>query len=310
MAETGGGNGLRRATPAAFLLVIMLAVAALLWPRGDERAGLAALVVFDPTGDPARVAAVYDHLAVVLAEVADRPVAARVVATTAEVHRLAADGDIFFFGPDALALQLAAGEFKPVVAARRPPPRNLRPRGVLVRRRAAPETAAPWRTHPGRTVLGDSVSLVVTGAWRMDADALPPVGAIAAGPDPWDHAPALHALRLGGYDYALVRQWDADRFFAQGLLTAAVWSVQETTPPVPDLVLLAPRSLATGRRLALGEALTRVGREDDGPATAATSLGRGLAQLHLTGFNLLVEPDFERVRRLAGPDPAAPGREP
>lgn len=310
MAELPAGNGLRRATPAAFLLVIVLAVAALLWPHGDERPGQIALVVFDPTGNPARVTAVHGPLAEVLAAVADRPVRVRLAATRAEVQRLAAAGEIFVFGPDALALGLPADDFAPLVAARRPAPRNLRPRGVLVSRRAAAAEVAPWRTRPGRTVLGDSVSLAVTGTWRMDDDVPAPAAGVAVGPDPWDHGPVLHALRLGAYDHALVRQWDADRFFAQGLLDTEEWSVRETTPPVPDLVLLAPRSLSAGRRLALAETLARVGREEDGPATAATALARGLAHLHLTGFNLLVEPDFERVRRLAGPDPAARGREP
>jgi hypothetical protein len=169
---------------------------------------------------------------------------------------------------------------------------------VLLRRRSAPPAAAPWRSHPGRTVLGDTVSLAVVGAWSMEAGGPRPAPGVAAGPDPWDHAPVLHALRLGAFDYALVRQWDADRFFAQGLLTTAEWAVTETTPPVPDAVLMAPRRLAPGRRLAIGETLTRVGREDGGADTALTALARGLEELHLAGFNLLVEPDFERVRRL------------
>ncbi len=50
-----------------------------------------------------------------------------------------------------------------------------------------------------------------------------------------------------------------------------------------------------------------MGRHEEG--AVASSLEHGLSRLHLAGFNLLVEPDFERVRRLAGPDPDALGRE-
>ena len=53
-----------------------------------------------------------------------------------------------------------------------------------------------------------------------------------------------------------------------------------------------------------------MGRHGEEAAAAISALERGLALLHLAGFNLLVEPDFERVRRLAGPDAAVPGREP
>lgn len=302
MADVRATVDVRRATPAAFLLVIVLAVAALLWPRSDEQAGATSLVVFDPTGDETRLAAVYAPLADVLAEATGLPVAVRRVGTVAEVRALAGAGDVYLFGPDGLALRLAPVDYVPVVAARRPPPRNLRPRGVLLRRRGAAATDAPWRTHPARTVLGDSVSLVTTGAWLMDSAVPRPAPGVAVGPDPLDHAPALHALRLGAYDYALVRQWDADRFFVQGLLEPAEWTVTEATPPVPDTVLMAPRRLAPGRRLALGENLGRVGREDGEEAAAAAALARGLDKLRLAGFNLLVEPDFERVRRLVVAD--------
>jgi hypothetical protein len=131
----------------------------------------------------------------------------------------------------------------------------------------------------------------------LDDGAPLPARLPASGPDPFDHAPALHALRLGCYEFALVRQWDAERFLAAGLLDAESWTTTAVTPPVPDLVLMAPRSLAAGRRLALGEALTRLGRESDAEPAAARALTAGLASIQLAGFNLLMEADLDRLRR-------------
>jgi hypothetical protein len=106
----------------------------------------------------------------------------------------------------------------------------------------------------------------------------------------------LHALRLGGYTHAVVRQWDADRFRAQGLLEAADWTFREVTVPVPDLVVLADRRLQAADRLALGERLAGIGRELADLTPAESELGAALPGLGLAGFNLLLDPDFERVR--------------
>ena len=119
----------------------------------------------------------------------------------------------------------------------------------------------------------------------------------AWGPDPYDHAPVLHAARLGAFDYALVRQWDADRFFAEGLLSPQEWDVEIMTVPVPDIVLFAARSVTAQTRLALGDGLSNLGRDSEEATPAAGVLRQALTFLNLEGFNLLVDPDFELVRR-------------
>jgi hypothetical protein len=106
----------------------------------------------------------------------------------------------------------------------------------------------------------------------------------------------LHAARLGAFDYAVVRQWDADRFFTAGLLTALEWGVEPLTVPVPDVVLMVGPPL-TGSRLEVGDRLAGLGRRTDGQSPAAVQLQVALENLGLVGFNLLVEPDFDLVRR-------------
>jgi hypothetical protein len=189
-----------------------------------------------------------------------------------------------------------------VAAVRRAAPRNLRPRGVLVHRADETPPVAPWATHPDRLVLGDSLCLSAVGAWMLDAAVPAASGQPACGPDPFDHAPALHALRLGNYDYALVRQWDADRFLASGLLDPVAWTTTPVTPPVPDLVLMAPRSVAGARRMSVGENLRRLGREADAAPPGTAALLTGFERLGLAGFNPLLEPDLERLRRRWRPD--------
>lgn len=290
----GGGNGSRRVTAAAAAAVLMLALGALVWPDGGaDRDGLS-LVVFDPSGRVDRVDGVYGPLADLLGEALQRPVQA-VVVTRAEDALAAAEASPgFVLAPDGLALALDRELFQPLVAGRGAVPRNLRPRSVLVWRRAAGAQAQPWRTHPARTVLGDTVSLASCGA--LAAAGGGSAAGLAAGPDPYDHAPALHAARLGGFDYALVRQWDAERFAAAGLLDPAVWATREIGPPTPDIVVMAARDLPRRQRMAAGDALAAAGRADAAAETPAARLAAGLERLQLAGFNPLLEQDLDQVR--------------
>ena len=188
-----------------------------------------------------------------------------------------------------------------MAVGRRAAPRNLRPRGVLVYRKSAGLVKAPWLSRPEATVCGDSLSLTATGMWRRQGgNAAPELAephSCAWGPDPYDHAPTLHAARLGGFDYALVRQWDADRFFADGLLSHLEWGIELMTVPVPDIVIFVSRSVTGKTRLAVGEGLVALGRSPGDQPPAVREVRRAISRLNLAGFNPLVDPDFEFVRR-------------
>ncbi|MFN2371565.1 MAG: hypothetical protein ABR506_10520 [Candidatus Krumholzibacteriia bacterium] len=291
MAEPAAAG--RRLAAAAAAAVLLLALGALLWPHGRDRAGAIPLLVCDPSGRQDRVEAVYEPLARVLAAAAGRPVALQVLPRSGDLRAAAAAGPCFVLAPDGLALDLGRDGFAPVAVGRGPVPRNLRPRSVLVWRRAAGQAAEPWRTRPDRTVLGDTLSLCAGGVFALGGGRADP--GLAAGPDPFDHGPVLHAARLGGFDYALVRQWDADRFLAAGVLDKDAWGVRELTPPVPDIVVMAARALPRSQRLAAGEALAAVGRDARG-GEASDRLAAGLERLQLAGFNLLLDPDLDLVR--------------
>ncbi len=211
-----GGRGRLRAVLAG-VLVLGLAAGALLWPGANPSRGRGVFLVFDSSGSPARETGVYKPLADFLNEFTDHPMDLQVVRTLGAFQERLAEGVDFVFCPDGLALSLEVGDFVPVAVGRRAAPRNLRPRSVLVFRKTAGLVESPWLSRPASTVCGDSLSLTGTGAWRRKGENSVPGPAsplaCAWGPDPYDHAPALHAARLGGFDYALVRQWDADRFF-------------------------------------------------------------------------------------------------
>jgi hypothetical protein len=272
----------------------MLALGALVWPDGGPDRGRLALVVFDPSGRDDRFDAVYRPLADLLGEALQRPVEAVLLTKAGEVLAAANDAPGFVLAPDGLALSLDRERFQPLAAGRGPAPRNLRPRPVLVWRRGAGNEDRPWRTRAGRTVLGDSLSLAACGV--LAASGARPEVELAAGPDPYDHGPVLHAARLGGFDYALVRQWDAERFAAAGLLDPAEWGVRDLGAPTPDIVVMAARDLPRRQRLAAGDALTTVGRGDAAAGTPAARLAAGLERLQLAGFNLLLEPELDQVR--------------
>ena len=294
----GGGRSI---TVLTGVLVLVLALGALLWPGSGPTRGRGVLLVFDSSGDRIRIANVYEPLLQFLNEFTDQPLDLAIVGTVGTFREKLADGVDFVFCPDGLGLSLEAAEFVPVAVGRRAAPRNLRPRGVLVYRKSAGLVKAPWLSRPAATVCGDSLSLTATGIWRRRGveAALEPVVpySCAWGPDPYDHTPVLHAARLGGFDYALVRQWDADRFFADGLLSHLEWGIELMTVPVPDIVIFASRSVSGKTRLAVGDGLAALGRGPKELPPTAREVHRAIGGLNLTGFNLLVDPDFEFVRR-------------
>ena len=272
-----------------------------MWPGGVRTRGRAVFLVFDSTGDRDRITRVYEPFLHFLNELSDDPLDLEVVGTVEAFDEMLAGRVDFVFCPDGLGLSLAAGQYVPLVTGRRAAPRNLRPRGVLVYRKSAGLVSDPWTSRPDATACGDSVSLTATGPWRRGGTEAGPGPAIpdrcAWGPDPYDHAPVLHAARLGGFDYVLVRQWDADRFFTEGLLSPLEWGVELMTVPVPDIVVFGSRSVAGKTLLAVGEVLSALGRSPEDPSPATREVRRAVAGLNLVGFNLLVDPDFELVRR-------------
>ena len=295
--DSGGRRGLGWLTLSASALVVLLAAGSLLWPRSGQQDPAHALLVFDSCGDQERVAQVYEPLRSYLANAGEGTLDLSVVRTVAAFKKQLADRPDYVFAPDGLALTTPSEHYLPLVVGRRSAPRNLRPRGVLVYRIASGDATEPWISHPGRTVLGDSLSLVATGALRQTTAGSRARG-WAAGPDSYDHGPVLHAMRLGAFDYALVRQWDADRFFSDGLLSDSQFAVRDLVDPAPDAVLLVSRQVSRHSRLRCGEGLSGLGRHtSDEEAPLARDLRRGLAGLHLAGFNVLLEPDWELVRR-------------
>lgn len=290
-------NGGRSVAVAGALFVVVLAACALWWPRPVHRATGPVVLVLDPAGEERRASTIWPALGQVLGASRPTPPQVVIVRTLGEFRERAAGRPDFLVCPDGVALGLESGGWVPLAAGRRPAPRNLRPRGVLVSRRGAEAEDRPWLTHPESVVFGDSLSLSATGVWRrLGANPVAAPMGCAWGPDPYDHSPALHALRLGGYTHAVVRQWDADRFRAQGLLSADDWTFRDVTVPVPDLVVMVDRRLPTAERLALGERLAGIGRGLADLTPAERELGEALPALGLAGFNLLLDPDFERLR--------------
>lgn len=295
------GGGGRSITILAAVLVLVLALGALLLPGLGPTRGRGIFLIYDSSGDQVRVAKVYEPLLNFLNEFSDQPLDLAVVGTVGAFREMLTGGVDFVFCPDGLGLTLEPGQYVPVAVGRRAAPRNLRPRGVLVYRKSAGLVADPWLSRPTATVCGDSVSLTATGMWRRQGQEAPadmgPSSGCTWGPDPYDHTPVLHAARLGGFDYALVRQWDADRFFSDGLLSPVEWGLELVTVPVPDIVIFASRSVTGKTRLAVGDGLAALGRGPEDQPPVVREVRRALGRLNLAGFNLLVDPDFEFVRR-------------
>lgn len=280
-------------TLAAAALVLVLALGAVFFPRGDGYDLKGVLLVLDAPSAAGTRQETFTLLAGFLEELSGESLEVKRTSSRSEFLELAEKGVDFLFCPDGLALELGRQQYLPLVAGKRSMPTNLRPRGVLVYRKSLGQQSRPWQSHPQRTIFGDSLSLVALGGLpRSEIDP-----GCRFGPDPYDHRPALHALRLGGGDFALVRQWDADSFFAAGLLDSAQWGVQNRTVPVPDLVVMASRSIPVVERLKWADSLALVGRSDQPASEGAAALAEGLQSLGLIGFNLLLDPDFELVRR-------------
>lgn len=285
-----------RISLAAAAVVILLALGALIWPGGAADGLRGVCLVYDPLGAE-READLYRPLIDFLAENTGRSLRLRRVVTAEAFLDQAAVGVDLALCPDGLALALDSERYTPLVAGRRTAPRNLRPRCVLISRVGAAGGEQPWLVAPRRTIFGDSLSLCATGVLRTRSGADPglPEGC-ASGPDPYDHSPALHALRVGCFDHAIVRQWDAERFFTEELLPGDEWEMEILGGPVPDLVLLVSREVPAAQRLAMGGTLSHLGRTDRDSEAPEGDLEHGLRRIHLAGFNLLVEPDLELIR--------------
>jgi len=290
----------RRTAVLTAVCVVLLAAGALLFPARHGEGSRAKLVVLDPSCLPAREEGVYKPLAEYVGDLQHRSLELQVVRTREHFRAALAEEPEFVVCPDGVGLGVDGERYLPLVTGRRPAPRNLRPRGVLLFRKSAGQVAVPWRSCPDRTIIGDSLSLTGTGAWRRHNPAAAPStgeGGPTYGADPYDHAGVLMTLRSGCFDYAVVRQWDAERFFAAGLLTESAWGREVLTPPAPDLLILVSRRVPASQRLSLGDKLSLLGREGEAAGGAATRLQAGLGAMNLAGFNLMVEPDLDLVRR-------------
>jgi ABC-type phosphate/phosphonate transport system substrate-binding protein len=277
-------------TVGAGALVLLLALGSLLWPASRQGRVQGAVMVLDPTADPNRTAFLYQPLTDLLERSVEHDMELKVVRDENEFQEGLAAGVDFVFCPDGRALTLDSASFEPLVTGRRSAPRNLRPRGVLLSLKSAGLVAEPWLTHASRTALGDSFSLA-GGGEGLDRSA---TAGCAWGPDPYDHGPVIQAARLGAFDFVRVRQWDAQRFFDSGLLDKEEWVVTPVTVPVPDLVIMASRDLPATLRMRARETLSGLGRSSE--TDLEHQVMTGLAFIHLTGFNILLEPDFDRVR--------------
>lgn len=290
-------------TTLAAAAVLLLALAALLWPSGAPSTREGTLLVLDPVGGE-RSAGAFEPLAELVGEALGRRLTLSIATDLPQFRTLARQPATVVLCSDWVALSLPAATFVPLAVGRRHAPENLRPRAALVYRKDAGYLERPWLEAPDRTVLGDTLSLVAGGAIatvgggdQSDQGARGRFARCGSGPDPFDHSPALHALRLGCFDYAIVREWAAERFFTRGLLGDQQWGIRRITGPVPDVVVLASREVDAPARVALRDALVRLGRGSD-PVPALDPRARaGLATVGLDGFNVLLEPEFELIRR-------------
>ena len=297
MSDSLGPNSDRQALPkvtlTAAVLVLFLALGAALLPQSAGYEMREIFLVYDAPGIDGQREEFFQALNLVLAEISGHSMELLVAESPSEFRRLAADGVDFTLCPDGLALQLDQQQYTQMATGRRKLPNNLRPRGVMVYRKSGGEVPRPWESHPRRTVFGDSLSLVSVGG----VGPVSQLGECAFGPDPYNHGAVLHALRLGAFDYALVRQWDADDFFSAGLLDSKIWGVRNRTIPVPDIVLMASRKIPLVDRLKWSDTLALIGRSGQTSTELTDLLINQLDKFKLAGFNILLEPDFELVRR-------------
>jgi hypothetical protein len=299
-------SGLQPILPGTLLIalfIIVLALAALLAPRMSQPPDRKLLVVLDPLGG-VRDQAVYSPLTQWLTSVSGRALQLEIVTTLSGLSGHDWSQVDLVFCPDAVALGLPSGDYVSVAAGRRRPPDSLRARSVLVYRRQDGTLLEPWFTRPQRTILGDSLSLAGFGVICAKGLALAGGGQAEQwrrqwtfGPDPYDHAPALHALRLGCFDFAVVREFAAERFLAAGLLDPRSWGIRELSGPLPDVVLMVSRRWAVPAQANLGHALVALGRSRERSHPLESEVLAGLSQIGLDGFNLLLESDLEAMRR-------------
>jgi hypothetical protein len=243
----------------AGVAVVLLAALSAFWPRGGGARDAGTFLVLDPSLG-ARQRQVYQPLADYCGEVLGRNLQATVVARTSE-FLAAAPLATLMLCPDAVAMRTRGAAA--LAVGRRRAPQNLRPMSVLVSRAGAASDPRPWLVAPSRTVFGDSLSLVcLVPLCARRSGASWPEG-VSFGRDPYDHGAVLEALRLGAFDYAVVRQWAAEAFVAGGGSDAAAWQVVPLTEPLPDIVLLVDARLPGQLRLTLGEAVVTLGRRND-----------------------------------------------
>ncbi len=280
-------------TLLAAVFVVVLALAAVFFPGNDRYDMQGVFLVLGTPGASEEQTQLFSAMADFLEETSGHTMSLVVVETNEDFNKVARQGVDFALCPDGVALNLPHGQYSSLVAGRRKLPSNLRPRGVMVFRRGISYDVQPWLNVPRRTVFGDSLSLVAVGG----AGPMAQRRQCAYGHDPYDHSSTLHALRLGAYDYALVRQWDVNLMIANGLLEREAWEIKEVTIPVPDIVILASEKIPLVDRMKWAESMALVGRYGGSSAGAAGSMVSQLDKLGLVGFNLLLEPDFELVRR-------------
>jgi hypothetical protein len=290
-------------TTLAAIGVVVLALGAAFLP-GDcalfgRQGGL--VLVLDPLGTE-RGKQVFEPLVEWLAAETDLRLDLALVATPSDLVAFSRDRLAVVLCPDAVALTVPREEFEAVASISRRVPHNLRPRSVLVYRRTAGLRERPWLTEPQRTVLGDTLTLSTLSGILAGGESEGFVQrwsqlGCAVGPDPFDHAPVLHAARLGCYDYAVVRQWTAERFLASGLLPVDEWAALDVSEPVPDFVVLASRALSVTARGRLREALLRLGAPAETPEPKRAAACAALSRLDIAGFSLLLDQDLERYRR-------------
>lgn len=288
------GESISQVTLVAFVLLILLAIGALFWPDADSKPHPAVFLVMDPSAGITRNQQLYEPFLSVLSQVGNQDLRLEVVTSVADFQAQVGLGARYILCPDGVALGLPSSEYSALVTGRRAAPQNLRPKGAWIYRKPRGGQGQPKLGQDAKVIVGDSLSLLVC---ENMVDSTMVVDAV--GPDPYDHSPVLHTLRLADFDYALVRHWDALRFFESGLLSHQEWGIEVLGEPWPDVVLLADRGLATSERLGIAQELTAIGRERGNENRAVALLLEGLKGVNLAGFNILLERDFEMVRNRA-----------
>ncbi len=219
------------------------------------------------------------------------------VAPDRETFSASLPGALVALCPDGVAIGLQSTSWQALATGRRRVPWNLRPVAVLVSRLGTPGGETPWSTAPGRTAFGDSLSLVcLAPLCEGDAAASRPAG-VTWGRDPYDHRALVAAAAYGAFDHVVARQWDVAAVQATGVLDPNQWRVRRLSDPMPDVVVLGSRRLTSTARLDLQQALAVLGRESGEQTPQQASVRAHLGQLGLDGFNLLLTPDFDRIRR-------------